>query len=191
MKTIILSLATLFVASLTMAQDIKLINDVGDMKIKSGATTKTSLKSSQSFKISCKSGENVYEVADNGSILRKLFTINNDMCGKEMKLSDALKGKFPTASSSSASKGSSSAKSATKTMNLYNDESATHIKVGDEIIEAKGNNVYFSVPCIPDEMVYKVKSDGTVIKELFKIKADMCGKSHKMSKLAYRFALGM
>lgn len=190
MKTIILSLATLFVASIAMSQqDIKLINDVRDMKIKSGSTTKTSLKSSQSFRISCKSGENVYEVAENGSILRKLFTITSAMCGKEMKLSDALKGKLPTASSSTSKTNSSS--SSTQTMKLYNDERDTYIKIGDKIIEAKGDRKYFSVPCIPGEMVYKVKSDGTVIKKLFKIKANMCGKSHKMSSLAYRFALGM
>lgn len=78
--------------NVVVADDIKLINDVKKMRIKFGSTTKTMLKSSQSFRIPCKSGLVVYEVTSSGSKIRTLFEVDDykNYCGKEIKLSKIL-----------------------------------------------------------------------------------------------------
>ena len=75
-----------------VADDIKLINDVADMYIKINGQTKKYYKSSQTIKIPCKSGLEIFEADSNGSVIRTLFEVDDykDYCGKEIKLSKIL-----------------------------------------------------------------------------------------------------
>ena len=190
MKTIILSVLILFTASLTKAQDIKLINDVKDMKIKVGGMTKTSLKSNQHFRLSCKVGDAVYEADENGKVTRTLFTMTPAMCGKEMKLSDALNGKYPSSEKSETSE-KRKANISTSKMTAFSKYAGKYFKVGDQIVFVEKARVYYEFPCIPGEMMYEVNKDGKVVKELFKIDSKMCGKGHDIYSKAYMHALGL